>query len=303
MNTVNTTERKYYYSEIFYSIQGEGHYTGVPTAWLRFFLCNLQCNGFGQIDPTNPESYELPFEDFDVTTVKRVEDLPVWEKGCDSSYTWAKKFKGLMGQETPTVLASKIVDAIKTESNPEGKFLHPISKQHQHMCFTGGEPLMATGQMAVVGIYNTLKEQDNLPGSMTFETNGTQRLRDPFIDWVNSIDTEVFFSCSPKLFTVSGEKSDKAIKPEIVAEYHKLSKAGQLKFVVGPKEREWDEMEEAVEKFRSAGVDWPVWIMPTGAREQEQHASAGDVAQKAFKRGYNVAARVHVYLFGNKIGT
>ena len=303
MNTVNTTERKYYYSEIFYSIQGEGHYTGVPTAWLRFFLCNLQCNGFGQIDPTNPETYELPFEDFDVTTVKRVEDLPVWEKGCDSSYTWAKKFKGLMGQETPTVLASKIVDAIKTESNPEGKFLHPVSKQHQHMCFTGGEPLMATGQMAVVGIHNTLKEQDNLPGSMTFETNGTQRLRDPFIDWVNSIDTEVFFSCSPKLFTVSGEKADKAIKPEIVAEYHKLSKAGQLKFVVGPKEREWDEMEEAVEKFRSAGVNWPVWIMPTGAREQEQHASAGDVAQKAFKRGYNVAARVHVYLFGNKIGT
>jgi 6-pyruvoyltetrahydropterin 2'-reductase len=303
MNTVNTVEKKYYYSEIFYSIQGEGHYTGVPTAWLRFFLCNLQCNGFGQIDPTNPDTYELPFEDFDVTTVKRVEDLPVWEKGCDSSYTWAKKFKGLMGQETPTVLASKIVDAIKTESNPEGKFMHPVSKQHQHMCFTGGEPLMATGQMAVVGIYNTLKEQDNLPGSMTFETNGTQRLRDPFIDWANSIDTEVFFSCSPKLFTVSGEKSDKAIKPEIVAEYYKLSKAGQLKFVVGPKEREWDEMEEAVEKFRSAGVDWPVWIMPTGAREQEQTASAGDVAQKAFKRGYNVAARVHVYLFGNKIGT
>ena len=296
-------EKKYYYSEIFHSIQGEGQYTGVPTAWIRFFLCNLQCNGFGQIDPTNPDTYELPFEDFDVTTVKRVEDLPVWEKGCDSSYTWAKKFKGLMGQETPTVLASKIVDAIKTESNPEGKFLHPVSKQHQHMCFTGGEPLMATGQMAVVGIYNTLKEQDNLPGSMTFETNGTQRLRDPFIDWVNSIDTEVFFSCSPKLFTVSGEKADKAIKPEIVAEYHKLSKAGQLKFVVGPKEREWDEMEEAVEKFRSAGVDWPVWIMPTGAREQEQHASAGDVAQKAFRRGYNVAARVHVYLFGNKIGT
>ena len=27
-------EKKYYYSEIFYSIQGEGHYTGVPTAWL-----------------------------------------------------------------------------------------------------------------------------------------------------------------------------------------------------------------------------------------------------------------------------
>ena len=303
MNTVSTVEKKYYYSEIFYSIQGEGHYTGVPTAWLRFFLCNLQCNGFGQLDPTNPDTYELPFEDFDVTTVKRVEDLPVWEKGCDSSYTWAKKFKGLMGQETPSALANKLVDAIKTDSNPTGQFLHPITKQRQHLCFTGGEPLMATGQMAVVGIWEELARQGNLPGSMTFETNGTQIIRPKFIDWVNSIDTEVFFSCSPKLFTVSGEKADKAIKPEIVAEYYKLSKAGQLKFVVGPKQREWDEMEEAVEKFRSAGVEWPVWIMPTGAREQEQHASAGDVAQKAFQSGYNVAARVHVYLFGNKIGT
>ena len=303
MNTVSTVEKKYYYSEIFYSIQGEGHYTGVPTAWLRFFLCNLQCNGFGQLDPTNPDTYELPFEDFDVTTVKRVEDLPVWEKGCDSSYTWAKKFKGLMGQETPSALANKLVDAIKTDSNPTGQFLHPITKQRQHLCFTGGEPLMATGQMAVVGIWEELARQGNLPGSMTFETNGTQIIRPKFIDWVNSIDTEVFFSCSPKLFTVSGEKADKAIKPEIVVEYYKLSKAGQLKFVVGPKQREWDEMEEAVEKFREAGVEWPVWIMPTGAREQEQHASAGDVAQKAFQRGYNVAARVHVYLFGNKIGT
>jgi len=43
--------------------------------------------------------------------------------------------------------------------------------------------------------------------------------------------------------------------------------------------------------------------MPTGAREEEQTATAGAVAERAFKRGYNVAARVHVYLFGNAIGT
>ena len=296
-------EKKYYYSEIFYSIQGEGHYTGVPTAWIRFFLCNLQCNGFGQIDPTNPDTYDLPFLDYDVSKIKRVEDLPVWEKGCDSSYTWAKKYKHLMGQETPQVLANKIVDVLKNENNPEGKFLHPVSKQHQHLCITGGEPLMPTGQEATIGIYRELQKQDNLPSSMTFETNGTQMLKPNFIDWVKEIDTEIFFSCSPKLFTVSGEESKKAIKPEVVAEYRKLSSKGQLKFVVGDKDREWNEMEEALEKFRSAGVDWPVWIMPVGAREEEQSATAGEVAQKAFRRGYNVAARVHVYLFGNAIGT
>ena len=296
-------ERKYHYSEIFHSIQGEGHYTGVPTAWLRFFLCNLQCNGFGQKDPTNPETYELPFEDFDISTVKRVEDLPVWEKGCDSSYTWAKKFKGLMGHETPTVLANKIVDILKNDSNPDGKFLHPIAKQHQHLCFTGGEPLMVTAQAATMAIYKELQRQNNLPGSITYETNGTQTLKEPFKEWIKNCETEIFFSVSPKLFTVSGEKTAKAIKPENVAEYYKLRKTGQLKFVVGNTDREWEEMETTIDMFRNAGVEWPVWVMPTGAREEEQTRGAGKVAEKAFKKGYNVAARVHVYLFGNAIGT
>tara|TARA_B100001027_G_scaffold41136_1_gene26264 strand:+ start:69488 stop:70390 length:903 start_codon:yes stop_codon:yes gene_type:complete len=296
-------ERKYYYSEIFHSIQGEGHYTGVPTAWIRFFLCNLQCSGFGQIDPTNPETYDLPFLDYDVSQVKRVEDLPVWEKGCDSSYTWAKKYKHLMGQETSTVLANKIVDILKTDSNPEGKFLHPVTNQTQHLCFTGGEPLMVTGQAASVGIYEELERQGNLPSSMTFETNGTQKLKDEFKDWAKRIKEEVFFSCSPKLFTVSGEQTKKAIIPEVVAEYREVSKAGQLKFVVGSEQRQWDEMEGAIEKYKALGVDWPIWVMPVGAREEEQTATAGEVAKMAFQRGYNVAARVHVYLFGNAIGT
>jgi len=208
-----------------------------------------------------------------------------------------------MGQETPTVLANKIVDALKTDSNPQGKFLHPVTKQRQHLCITGGEPLMITGQSATVGIYEELERQDNLPLSMTFESNGTQKLKQPFIDWVNRIDTEIFFSISPKLWSVAGEKAEKAIKPEIVKEYHDISKTGQLKFVCGHKDEQWDEMEQAIQKFKDAGVDWPVWVMPVGAREEEQSETAGAVAKRAFQRGYNVAARVHVYLFGNKIGT
>ena len=62
-------------------------------------------------------------------------------------------------------------------------------------------------------------------------------------------------------------------------------------------------MEEVIKKFRTVGVDWPVWIMPVGGREEEQITTAGDIATKAFHRGYNVATRVHVYLFGNAIGT
>ena len=241
--------------------------------------------------------------DFDPKSVNRVEDLPVWDKGCDSSYTWAKKFKGLMGHETPATIANNIVNILKNDSNPEGKFLHPVSDFNQHLCVTGGEPLMTTGQNATIGIYEELLKQDNTPGSMTFETNGTQQLRPDFIDWASRIDTEIFFSVSPKLWSVAGETADKAIKPEKVGEYYQLSKNGQLKFVVGNSDEQWEEMESVIAQMRQAGVKWPVWVMPVGARSEEQEATAGDVAARAFKRGYNVAARVHVYLFGNAIGT
>lgn len=310
--------KKYYYSEIFHSIQGEGHYTGVPTAWIRFFLCNLQCDGFGQMFPTKPETYELPYNDFDVTSVERVEDLPVWEKGCDSSYTWSKKFKHLMGQATGAELAQKITDIMKNEHNPNGWFRHPKSMQHNHLCITGGEPLMRHAQNAFLEIYDALRDMgggpipetkymdaSNTPSSVTWETNGTQALSDDFANFVGSplFKPEAFFSVSPKLWTVAGEKREKAIKPEVVKQYYQTSDKGQLKFVVGPEQEQWDELDEVVAMFRDAGVKYPVWIMPTGARLEEQEQTAGDVAKMAFERGYNVSGRMHVYLFGNAIGT
>lgn len=310
--------KKYYYSEIFHSIQGEGHYTGVPTAWIRFFLCNLQCDGFGQMFPTKPETYELPYNDFDVTSVERVEDLPVWEKGCDSSYTWSKKFKHLMGQATGVELAQKITDIMKNEHNPNGWFRHPKSMQHNHLCITGGEPLMRHAQNAFLEIYDALRDMgggpipetkymdaSNTPSSVTWETNGTQALSDDFANFVGSplFKPEAFFSVSPKLWSVAGEKREKAIKPEVVKQYYQTSDRGQLKFVVGPEQEQWDELDEVVAMFRDAGVKYPVWIMPTGARLEEQEQTAGDVAKMAFERGYNVSGRMHVYLFGNAIGT
>jgi 7-carboxy-7-deazaguanine synthase len=297
------SDKKYIYSEIFHSIQGEGHYTGVPTAWIRFFLCNLQCDGFGQKFPTKPETYELPYNDFDAHSVDRVEDLPVWDKGCDSSYTWSKKFKHLMGNATGAELAEKLINIMKNEHNPDGLFMHPLSKQHNHLCITGGEPLMRHAQNAFIDIYNNLG--DNIPSSITWETNGTQKLSDDYKNLIqsDSFKPEAFFSVSPKLWTVAGEKREKAIKPEIVKEYYDLSKAGQLKFVVGQTKEEWQDLDEVVTMFRDAGVHYPIWIMPVGAREEEQSATAGDVAKMAFERGYNVAGRMHVYLFGNAIGT
>ena len=114
-----------------------------------------------------------------------------------------------MGYETPKVLADKIVDIMKTDENWNGLFLHPVSRQHQHLCFTGGEPLMPSSQLASVGIYRELEERSNLPASMTFETNGTQKLTDTF----KNGNTKKFY-VSPTVYSI-GEKR-KAIKSEIV---------------------------------------------------------------------------------------
>lgn len=290
--------KQYLYSEIFYSIQGEGFYTGRVTAWLRFFLCNLQCNGFGQKDPTDESSYVLPYKDYDVSEAKSMSDLPVWKYGCDSSYSWSKKFKKLQQMGSPEQIADRVRDSLKNEWNPDGQW------RNMHMCFTGGEPLMKHAQDCSVDMIRYWMSQGDYPKYITYETNGTQPLTEDFIDFFNNeYDGELFMSVSPKLWTVAGEKRSRAIQPEIVGTYRKLTSAGQLKYVANGEERSWKEVEEVTEMMRDNGVDWEVYIMPVGARVEDQELCAGDVAAQAMKRGYHVAARVHTYLFGNAIGT
>lgn len=287
------------YSEIFYSIQGEGMFTGRPTAWLRLFNCNLQCNGFGQIDPTNPSTFQLPYQEFDVNSVSRVEDLPVWQFGCDSSYSWSKKFLHLAAKETATTISKKILNLLPNKSFMDDRI---------HMCFTGGEPLLPKNQRAVIDVLNAFKERRECPRYITFETNGTQKITEQLSDKLMAHEVKhrghVLFSCSPKLFTVAGEKNSKAIKPEVVESYLEHGDL-QLKFVMGLADDQWQELEQVIEKFELLipDVRLNTWIMPVGATEESQHDVAGEVATKALSKGLSVSARVHTYLWGNAIGT
>ena len=303
-------DRKYKYSEIFTSIQGEGNYTGSPTVWLRWFMCNLQCSGFGQKAPEDPTTHILPYKEFDVTTVKKIEDLPVWEYGCDSSYSWAAKFKDLCPAHTAPSIAEKLEEELaKFHNNPGGKWSIPSEREIKdiHFCMTGGEPMLPMTQRGQVDLLHALADRGNLPRFITVETNGTQSIKDDLAKLVASYVAsggEWFWSCSPKLLYTSGEKPERAIRPAIVKTYQDITGKGQLKFVVSNRKKAWDELEERVEEFRDHGVHFPIWVMPVGATVESQNTDdMREIVEETIKRGYNVAARVHCYLWGNKIGT
>lgn len=301
------------YSELFYSAQGEGKYVGIPSLWLRFFLCNLQCNGFGQCDPTNPTTYELPYETVDISNIKRVEDLPVFSKGCDSSYTWSKRYSHLITEHT----VEETVDNLTTLL-PHGSFEHPVSKQRAHMVFTGGEPMLKKSQEGMIDILNEFAQRGNCPTNITVETNGTQPLTSELEDWINNKfytseefggvvpDSagypEWYWSISPKLWSTAGEQHKRAIKPEVVAGYNRVSKHGQLKFVVNGSDASWQEVEENTKLFRDAGCEFPVWIMGVGGTLEGLKITEAMIADEAIQRGYNYTSRVHVHIYGNAIG-
>lgn len=289
------------YSETFLSAQGEGTYIGCPSVWIRFFMCNLQCDGFGQDDPTDPSTYDLPYTKIDISDITQVEDLPVFDKGCDSSYTWSKKYKHLMRDKT----AEEIVDIFEGYL-PDGKWIHPFTKTPYHLALTGGEPFTPNNQRNIIELWREMLDRGNYPRYVTVETNGTKALLPEMRDLIEEVqwehDVEWFMSVSPKLWNTAGEKPEKAIKPDVVRDYACFAKKGQLKFVVNGTEQSWQEMEDVISRFRQAGCDFPVWVMGIGGTYEGLVKTEADIADECLVRGYNYTSRVHVHIYGNAIG-
>lgn len=300
------------YSETFYSAQGEGKYVGIPSLWIRFFLCNLQCDGFGQTDPTDPSTYELPYETLDLADITDVMDLPVFEKGCDSSYTWSKRYKHLITDRT----VEEAVDEL-TAHLPTGTFVHTATGQNIDMCLTGGEPMIKKTQEGIVELLREFHRRDNMPHRVTVETNGTKPITQELTDLIDDmylteefgglckdsgVPVEWFWSVSPKLWSTAGEKSSKAIRPDVVKGYAEVSNYGQLKFVVNGSQASWDEVAEHVAAFRAVGIKWPVYIMGVGGTVEGLKRTEAQIADEAIQRGYFYTSRMHNHIYGNAIG-
>lgn len=298
-------EKIYRYSEIFgRTIQGEGHHSGIPTAWIRFFGCNFECQGFSQKNPRDPSTWIKEYENLDISNIKNMEEVPVLRYGCDSSYSWSKKFAHLAHRNTASEICDKLENILTNVHNPEGKFIHPETGQDIHMAFTGGEPMMQ--QSAIVDILEEFERRGNLPNYCTVETNGTQLIREDLLQLIvekysPQINREWFWSCSPKLSS-SGESWEKAIKPDVLQSYAESFNRGQIKYVVDGSDQVWDEVSRATELFRKNGVNWPVWIMAVGSSGIQQEEIQAKICEECFDRGYNFSARIHSWIFNNAIG-
>lgn len=291
------------YSEMFWSFQGEAELAGTPTVWLRFFGCNLECNGFGQEQPTEPSTWVLPYKDYDIIAVERVEDLPVWDKGCDSSYTWSMKYKHLATDTDIEGACDKLESLM-----PHGKFTHPISKQKNMLAFTGGEPMLQQKQMKA--IVNEFLIRGNVPKIITVETNGTKKLSKDLQDFINIYLAEMgirwHWAISPKTWHTAGEK-DAVDVDNFMSYLGSTTSTGIIKFVCNGSSASWREIDHYADQIRrwshDAWVKTPdIWIMPAGATKEEQEQVA-NICNVAMQKGYKVATRNHCYVYGNQIGT
>jgi len=276
-------------AELFYSIQGEGRYMGVPSVFLRTFGCNFKCAGFGM--PRGELSKEVEDIAEVVHMFNNYKELPLVSTGCDSYASWDPRFKDLSPMLTSDAIADRISEIL------------PFNEwKDEHLVITGGEPLLGWQRA-----YPDLLEHPKMGGlrEITFETNGTQKLTPEFKHYLGEWTAEhwareVTFSVSAKL-PCSGEKWEDAILPEVVCEYEDVGTA-YLKFVIAT-EQDFADAECAIAAYRKAGFSGHVYLMPVGGVESVYALNNRTVADLAMKNGLRYSDRLQVPLFKNEWGT
>jgi len=279
-------------AELFYSIQGEGRYMGVPSVFLRTFGCNFRCAGFGMpLGTISGEADVLAEKQIKYNKWKTYNELPLVSTGCDSYASWHPDFKNLSPMLTVDAIADRCRD-----------ILPGASWGDTHLVITGGEPLLgwqrSYPELLTLPFMADLKE-------LTFETNGTQELSASFYNFLagwkaQNPEREITFSVSPKL-SISGEAHAEAVRPKIVCEYEEVGTA-YLKFVVAH-DTDLQEIEDTVAEYREAGFKGHIYLMPCGGVESVYGLNNRAVAEMAMQKGWRYSDRLQVPLFKNEWGT
>jgi len=196
-------------SSDFYSVQGEGISSGIPSYFVRLGLCNLTCGMSNKF--LNQLVKEQKLEDGEIFKGDlELEGKATWT--CDSTSQWAwrgedKEFQYL------------------TDQWKEQDIYNDILNGTIHIIWTGGEPTIKGHQQAIVNFVQHMWEHS--PYYIPFheiETNGTNYIEQPLFEILNQIN------CSPKLSN-SGLSEKQRIKPEAIKRIMEHSNY-QFKFVI-----------------------------------------------------------------------
>jgi organic radical activating enzyme len=222
-------------SSDFYSIQGEGISSGIPSYFVRLGICNLTC-GMSRAF-TNKLAKEQTLEDGEIFVGDlHAEGKATWT--CDSTSQWLWRGEDKEFQY--------LIDRWKEEG-----IYDDIKKGNIHIIWTGGEPTIKGHQVAIVNFhkYWAELEKDNMQTEIRLydglngqtwtwykpinvfneiETNGTVVIEDDLFLLIDQIN------CSPKLSN-SGMTEKQRIVPAAIKRIME-HKNYQFKFVISTEE-------------------------------------------------------------------
>ena len=216
-------------SSDFYTVQGEGISSGIPSYFVRLGICNLTC-GMSRVF-TNQLEKEQKLEDgeiFEGDLVK--EGKATWT--CDSTSQWLWR-----GED-------KEFDYLINRWKEEGVY-EDIKNGLVHIIWTGGEPTIKGHQESIINFTNhwmsRYLDRNDVHPYYEIETNGTIVIDVKLFNMLDQIN------CSPKLSN-SGMTAKQRIVPEAI-ERIKQHKNYQFKFVISTEDDVLELFRDFVEPF------------------------------------------------------
>ena len=269
MSKINTD--KLLISSDFYSVQGEGISSGVPSYFVRLGVCNLTCGMSRKF--TNNLAKERALQDGEIFKGDlELEGKATWT--CDSTSQWLwrgedKEFQYLIDQWK------------------EQGIYEDIKNGTIHIIWTGGEPTIKQHQEAIVNFFKywlTETSDEITTWYNEIETNGTIAIEDKLFVMLDQIN------CSPKLSN-SGLDAKQRINPDAIKRIIEHSNY-TFKFVISNEDDVAEVFRDFIEPFNIPLKN--VVCMPGLDSQTDFHERTQFVLEMAKKYKFRGLTRLHI---------
>jgi organic radical activating enzyme len=261
-------------SSDFYSVQGEGISSGIPSYFVRLGICNLTC-GMSRAF-TNKLLKEASLEDGEIFKGDlELEGKATWT--CDSTSQWLWR-----GEEKDF---QYLIDQWKEQGIYE-----QIRNGTIHIIWTGGEPTIKGHQEAITSFtnywnqYDFKNEHTGVQAYYEIETNGTIYIGDELFNDLDQIN------CSPKLSN-SGMTEKQRIVPAAIKRIMEHDNY-QFKFVISTEDDVKEIFRDFIEPFNIPLKN--VVCMPGMDARWQFHERTNFIMEMAKKYKFRAMSRMHI---------